>query len=81
MADKIQVQELIDFKKDIIIIQSVDKPHKMLMYNMRVTNQLLGGLRLEASFRVVDSLGKIRYSGDHLNLAVQAYNKLYNGEG
>lgn len=78
MADKIVVKDILDYKVDIIIREAPDKPHKMLVLNMHVTNQLLGGLQGHHSFRVLDSVGKIRYTGDHLNLAVNAYNKLYN---
>jgi hypothetical protein len=78
MAHKITNIEMIDFKKNIILCQSPDKPHKSIILHLNVINQLVGGLRLERSIRVIDQLGRIRYTGDHLNLAVDAYNKLYN---
>lgn len=78
MADKIKVTDLIDLKKDIILHQSPDKPHKTIVLHINVTNQLVGGFILNRSIRVLDSLGRIRCSCDHLDLAVQAYNKLYN---
>jgi hypothetical protein len=78
MANKVTIAEMIDFKKDIILTQSPEKPHKSIVLHLNVTNQLVGGLRLERSIRVLDQLGKVRYSGDHLSLAVEAYNKLYD---
>ena len=78
MADKIDVKDIIDCRKDIILHQSVDKPHKSLVLHFHVENLNISGLVHRISLRVIDSLGKVRYSGNHFNLAVQAYNKLYN---
>jgi hypothetical protein len=78
MAHKIGITDLIDYKKDIVLCQSTEKPLKMIIQHTQISNQLCGGLRAEVSYRVLDTLGKIRHSGDHLQLAVNAYNKLYN---
>lgn len=78
MADKIDLKDIIDYKKDIIIRQSIEKPHKSLIIHFIVQNMNISGIYHAMSFRVLDSLGKIRYTGDHLGLAVQSYNKLYN---
>lgn len=78
MADKIEVKDILDYKKDVIIRQAIEKPTKILVLHFHVENLNISGLVHYMSFRVLDSLGKIRYSGDHLGLAVQAYNKLYN---
>jgi hypothetical protein len=80
MADKIELKDMIDYKKDIILRQSAEKPHKSLIIHFTVQNMNISGIYHAMSFRVLDSLGKIRHSGDHIGLAVQAYNKLYNGD-
>jgi hypothetical protein len=78
MADKIDLKDTIDYNKTIIIRQADTKPHKSLVLYMKGGNNLLSGPTMSLSYRILDSLGKIRYSGDHFHLAVQAYNKLYN---
>ena len=78
MSDKIDLKDTIDYTKDVIIRKADVKPHKTLILNMKGGNTLLSGPTMSLSYRVIDSIGKIRYSGDHFNLAVQAYNKLYN---
>jgi hypothetical protein len=78
MADKIELKDIIDYRKDIIIYQSIEKPHKSLIMHFTVSNMNISGIYHQLSFRVIDALGKIRHSSDHLGLAVQAYNKLYN---
>lgn len=78
MADKITLQDTVDYVKDVIIRKADIKPHKTLILHMKGGNSLMSGLTMSLSYRVLDSLGKIRYSGDHYNMAVQAYNKLYN---
>lgn len=78
MSDKIDLKDTIDYTKDVIIRKADVKPHKTLILHMKGGNTLLSGPTMSLSYRVIDSIGKIRYSGDHFNLAVQAYNKLYN---
>ena len=78
MADIIGDMNFREYNKDIILHQSMDKPHKSLVYHMAIEHTLVERHRMNASFRVLDSLGKIRFSGFHLNEAVKAYNKLYN---
>jgi hypothetical protein len=78
MADKIDKKSMIGFRKDVILIQSANKPHKSLMLHFYVEEMNISGLAHKMSFRVIDSLGKIRFSGDHIVFAIEAYNKLYN---
>lgn len=78
MADKIDLKEVIEYTKHVILRQSTEKPHKQLILYMKGGNSLMTGPSMDLSYRVLDSIGKIRYSGDHFNLAVAAYNKLYN---
>ena len=78
MADKIDKKSMIGFIRDIILIQSADKPHKSLILHFYVEEMNISGLAHKMSFRVLDSLGKIRFSGDHIVFAIEAYNKLYN---
>lgn len=78
MADIINNFDLLNYGKDIILWQSPDKPHKSLVYHTQVILSGINIVSMISTFRVIDALGKIRYSGYHLNLAVQAYNKLYN---
>lgn len=78
MADKIELKDIIDYRKDVIIRQAIEKPRKSLIIHFHIENLNISGLVHRMSFRVLDSLGKTRYSGDHFGLAVQAYNKLYN---
>ena len=76
MADKID--NMIGFIKDIILIQSTNKPHKSLILHFYVEEMNISGLAHKMSFRVLDSLGKTRHSSDHIIFAIEAYNKLYN---
>jgi hypothetical protein len=78
MADKIDKKSMIGFKRDIILIQSSIKPHKSLVLHFWIEEMNISGLAHKMSFHVLDSLGKIRFSGDHIVFAVEAYNKLYN---
>jgi hypothetical protein len=78
MADRVNNSDLLNYGKDIILWQSPDKPHKSLVYHTQVVLSGISVISMISTFRVIDALGKIRYSSDHLNLAVQAYNKLYN---
>lgn len=78
MADKIELDVVINYSKDVILRKADNKPHKTLILHMKGGNSLMTGPTMSLSYRVLDSIGKIRYTGDHFNLAVQAYNKLYN---
>lgn len=78
MAHKVTLQDNVDYVKDIILHKAVEKPHKSLVLHLKGGNSLLPGLTLSVSYQVIDSIGRIRYSGDHYHLAVSAYNKLYN---
>jgi hypothetical protein len=78
MADKIDKKSMIGFKRDVILIQSVVKPHKSLVLHFWIEEMNMSGFAHKMSFHVLDSLGKIRHSSDHIVFAVEAYNKLYN---
>jgi hypothetical protein len=78
MAHKIEKTEMVGYVKDIILRQAPDKPHKSLVLHFYCQEMNISGFSAHISYRVLDSLGKIRYSGDFLPLAIEAYNKLYN---
>lgn len=78
MAHKIDYTHFNGYLRTDILCRSVDKPLKYLVMNTFTIGGKNNQIQMITSFCVKDQLGKIRWEGDHLHLAVIAYNKLYN---